>query len=121
MAAKTVLLTGGLGSLGRAQARAFVSSGYNLLVLDLPEHPGASQLVEQLNREGRGTVRYVGVDLRDPERARSEVAALDQEVGGIAVLVNNAALIINRPFESFSIAEYDEQMRVNAGAAFALT
>jgi NAD(P)-dependent dehydrogenase (short-subunit alcohol dehydrogenase family) len=121
MADKTVLLTGGLGSLGRAQARAFVSSGYNLVVLDLPAHPGASQFVEQLNREGPGTARYVGVDLRDPERARSEVAALDEEVGGIAVLVNNAALIINRPFESFSIAEYDEQMRVNAGAAFALT
>jgi NAD(P)-dependent dehydrogenase (short-subunit alcohol dehydrogenase family) len=30
-------------------------------------------------------------------------------------------MIINRPFESFSIAEYEEQMRVNAGAAFALT
>ncbi|HEY2404245.1 MAG TPA: SDR family oxidoreductase [Steroidobacteraceae bacterium] len=121
MAAKTVLLTGGLGSLGRAQAGAFVSSGFNLLLLDLPEHPGASQFVEQLNREGRGTARYVGVDLRDPERARSEVVALDEQVGGFAVLVNNAALIINRPFESFSIAEYDEQMRVNAGAAFALT
>jgi NAD(P)-dependent dehydrogenase (short-subunit alcohol dehydrogenase family) len=116
----TVLLTGGMGSLGRAQARAFVSSGFNLLLLDRPDHPDSHRFMEQLTSEGRGTARYVGLDLRDLERARSEVVALDAEVGGIAVLVNNAALIINRPFESFSIAEYDEQMRVNAGAAFAL-
>jgi NAD(P)-dependent dehydrogenase (short-subunit alcohol dehydrogenase family) len=36
------------------------------------------------------------------------------------VLVGNAALIINKPFEAFSILEYEEQLRINAGATFAL-
>jgi NAD(P)-dependent dehydrogenase (short-subunit alcohol dehydrogenase family) len=120
-AEKTVLLTGGLGSLGRAQARAFVAAGADLLLLDRPDHPEASTFVEQLNRQGTGTARYVGQDLGDLEHSRHTVAGLDREVGGIHVLVNNAALIINRPFESFSTAEYEEQMRVNAGSAFALT
>jgi NAD(P)-dependent dehydrogenase (short-subunit alcohol dehydrogenase family) len=120
-AAKTVLLTGGLGSLGRAQARGFVGAGADLQLLDRPDHPQGGPFVEQLNRQGIGTARYVGQDLSDLERSRHTVAALDREVGGIHVLVNNAALIINRPFESFSIAEYEEQMRVNAGSAFALT
>ncbi|HWM67420.1 MAG TPA: SDR family oxidoreductase [Steroidobacteraceae bacterium] len=118
---RTVLLTGGLGSLGRAQARAFVSKSAHLLLLDRPDHADASPFVEELNREGPGTARYVGQDLGDLERSRDKVSALDREVGGIDVLVNNAALIINRPFESFSVAEYEEQMRVNAGAAFVLT
>ena len=119
-AGRTVLLTGGLGSLGRAQASAFVASGAHLLLLDRPDHSDAGAYLEQLKREGPGPIRYVGQDLADLERARERVAALDREVGGIDVLVNNAALIINRPFESFSVAEYEEQMRVNAGAAFAL-
>jgi len=114
-------LTGGLGTLGRAQAHAFVSAGSNLLLLDRPDHPDATRFVEQLNREGPGSARYVGLDLSDLERARRAVVALEQDTAGIAVLVNNAAIIVNRPFESFSIAEYEEQMRVNAGAAFALT
>jgi NAD(P)-dependent dehydrogenase (short-subunit alcohol dehydrogenase family) len=120
-AGRTVLLTGGLGSLGRAQAEAFVSAGADLLLLDRPDHAHAQQIVEQLRTNGPGTVRYVGQDLGDLEGARRTVAALADEVGGVEILVNNAALIINRPFESFSISEYEEQMRVNAGAAFALT
>ena len=40
--------------------------------------------------------------------------------GGIDVLVNNAALIVNKPFEAFSLDEYEEQVRVNSSAAFAL-
>ena len=60
-------------------------------------------------------------ELIDMAGSRRIVADLAQRVGGIDVLVNNAALIVNRPFEAFSLAEYEEQMRVNAGAAFALS
>ncbi len=41
-----------------------------------------------------------------------------ERIGGIDVLVNDAALIVNRPFIEFSIAECEEQMRVNAAAGF---
>ncbi|MFP3526375.1 SDR family NAD(P)-dependent oxidoreductase, partial [Pantoea sp. SIMBA_072] len=41
-------------------------------------------------------------------------------VGGIDVLVNNAALVIMKPFEQFSIEEYEDQVRINSSAAFAL-
>jgi NAD(P)-dependent dehydrogenase (short-subunit alcohol dehydrogenase family) len=46
--------------------------------------------------------------------------ALAKDAGGIDILINNAALIINRPFEEFSIAEYEDQIRVNSSAAFTL-
>ena len=46
--------------------------------------------------------------------------ALAARQGGIDILINNAALIINRPFEEFSLQEYEEQVRVNSSAAFAL-
>ena len=52
--------------------------------------------------------------------AQDVVRTLAERVGGFDVLINNAALIINRPFMDFSIAEYEEQMRVNASAGFAL-
>ena len=43
------------------------------------------------------------------------------EVGGIDVLVNNAALVIFKPHEEFTIAEYEDQVRVNSSAAFVLS
>jgi NAD(P)-dependent dehydrogenase (short-subunit alcohol dehydrogenase family) len=120
-AGRTVLLTGGLGSLGRAQAQAFVAAGAHLLLLDRPDHEHIEEIIAPISAQGPGDIRYVGQDLRDLEGTRQTVAALAREVGGVEILVNNAAMIINRPFESFSICEYEEQMRVNAGAAFALT
>ena len=118
---RTVLLTGGLGSLGQAQAEAFLAAGAHLLLLDRPDHAGAVEILARLRTIGPGDVRYVGQDLADLEGARRIVAALAEECGGIDILVNNAALVINRPFESFSIPEYEEQMRINAGAAFVLS
>ncbi len=118
---KNVLLTGGLGSLGRAQAEAFVAAGARLLLLDVPGHPQIDAVLTQLReRGGPGTVRYIGQDLADLAAAKERIEKLAAQVGRIDVLVNNAALIVNRPFESFSVAEYEEQMRVNCGSAFVL-
>jgi NAD(P)-dependent dehydrogenase (short-subunit alcohol dehydrogenase family) len=110
-----------LGSLGQAQAEAFLASGAHLLLLDRPDHAGAEAILARLRTIGPGDVRYVGVDLAELESVRHSVAVLANEVGGIEILVNNAAVVVNRPFESFSISEYEEQMRINAGSAFALT
>jgi NAD(P)-dependent dehydrogenase (short-subunit alcohol dehydrogenase family) len=119
-AGKCVLLTGGAGSLGRVQAQAFVAEGADLLLLDRPDHPLADEIIATLQRTGSGSARYIGQDLGNLEEARATVARLAAEAGGVDILVNNAAMIINRPFEDFSIAEFEEQMRVNAGSAFAL-
>jgi len=118
---KTVLLTGGLGSLGRAQAEAFLKAGANLLLLDIPEHPQIEAVLAHLaTLKAPGTVRYLGQDLGNLESSRQCIDELIAQAGCIHVLVNNAALVVNRPFESFSIAEYEEQMRVNCGSAFVL-
>lgn len=114
-----MLLTGALGTLGQAQALAFAEAGARLLLLDLPGDSRAGELIAVLDRLAPGMATYVGSDLNDLEASQRCVRAL-VEKGGIDVLVNNAALIENAPFEEFSIAQYEAQMRVNAGAAFAL-
>ena len=49
------------------------------------------------------------------------MAGLAAAHDGIDILINNAALIINKPFEDFSLQEYEDHLRVNSSAAFALT
>lgn len=113
---RTVLITGGLGSLGRAQASLFAAHGATIWLVDLPE---LDQLGREFGRQLGPTARYYGLDLNDLAKAENAVAEMcaDQPID---VLVNNAALIINRPFEDFSLAEYEDQIRVNSSAAFAL-
>ena len=116
LAGALVLLTGALGALGRAQAPAFAEAGAVLVLLDRPELTEAG---EALARELGPGARYLGQDLNDLAGTEAAVRAL-AEASPVDVLVNNAALIINRPFEAFSLAEYEDQVRVNSSAAFAL-
>ncbi len=117
---KTVLLTGALGSLGRAQALKLAAAGARLFLLDRPDHANAETFTAEVSAAGDSAATYVGQDLGDLEDAKRTVERLAQRHQGIDVLINNAALIINRPFMEFSIGEYEEQLRVNAAAGFAL-
>ncbi|MBN9017631.1 MAG: SDR family oxidoreductase [Rhizobiales bacterium] len=119
-AGRTVLITGALGTLGTAQAEAFARLGASLLLLDRPDDPrGAARAAEITERHGVAA-RYVGQDLGLLKESEALVRGLADAAGGIDVLVSNAALIINKPFEDFSIEEYEDQLRVNSAATFAL-
>lgn len=117
---KVVLLTGGLGSLGRAQAVKLAADGAHVYLLDRPDAKRATEITAELAAEAGGRITYVGCDLNRLAEAEAQIADLAKAVGGIDILINNAALIINRPFEEFSLAEYEEQIRVNSSAPFAL-
>ncbi|CDX21647.1 Short-chain dehydrogenase/reductase SDR [Mesorhizobium plurifarium] len=120
LAGRKVLLTGGLGSLGRAQAVTLARAGARVMVLDRPDAEDAVEIVAGLAGQASGDIGFVGCDLNRLAEAEAAVAALAAREGGIDILINNAALIINRPFEEFSLAEYEDQIRVNSSAAFAL-
>lgn len=117
---KTVLITGALGTLGTAQAEAFAALGARLLLHDRPgDARGQGRAADITARHGVAA-RYIGQDLGDLKGSEAAIRALSEAEGGIDVLVSNAALIINKPFEEFSIDEYEDQLRVNAAATFAL-
>jgi NAD(P)-dependent dehydrogenase (short-subunit alcohol dehydrogenase family) len=112
----TVLLTGALGTLGRAQAGLLAEAGATMMLLDRAELQDSGSI---LARELGNGARYLGQDLNDLIGAEAAVRTLAEAVA-VDVLINNAAMIINRPFEDFSLAEYEDQIRVNSSAAFAL-
>lgn len=114
---RQALITGGLGTLGQAMATCFVEEGAAVTVLDRPDTQDGPDKAAAL---GQG-VAYFGYDLNDLAGAEAAVRALADQTGGFDILINNAALIINKPHEEFSLEEYEDQIRVNSSAAFALT
>lgn len=102
---KKALVTGGLGTLGTAMAQSLKAVGANVTILD---RPGSTP------RDGFG---FLGVDLNDLANAEETVS----KAGPFDILINNAALIINKPHDEFSLMEYEDQIRVNSSAAFALS
>jgi len=120
LAGKTALLTGALGTLGRAQATTLAKAGARMLLLDRPDAASGIGFAGEIAGATGGEAHFVGQDLNDLAGSEAAVRRLADRHGGIEILINNAALIINRPFEEFALQEYEEQVRVNSSAAFAL-
>ena len=88
---KRALITGGDSGIGRAVALAFAREGADVLISYLPEEEDDAQLTAQVVRDaGRQAVTAPG-DLRDESFCQSLVERTVSELGGLDVLVSNAA------------------------------
>ena len=111
---KTVLITGALGTIGKSLVERFIQEGATVIASDRPD--ANPDTLEGLGQR----IRYFGVDLNQLDELEASAIKLAEEVGGIDILVNNAAFVVNKPHEEFSIPEYEEEVRVNSTAAFVL-
>ena len=82
--------------------------------------PSGAENADETVRGLATDARYFGADLNRLADLETSVAQLADDVGGIDILVNNAAFVVNKPHEEFSIEEYEEEVRVNSTAAFVL-
>ena len=114
---KTVLITGALGTIGKALVMRYYEEGAVVIASDRPNMENADEILSTL---GDG-LRYFGTDLNDLAGTEKAVIELADEVGGVDVLVNNAAYVVNKPHEEFSIEEYENEIRINSSAAFVLS
>lgn len=114
LAGKTVFITGALGTIGKALVARYHVAGARVIASDRPDMENASETIDKLAQGGR----YFGCDLSDLEATERAVTALAEEVGGIDIAVNNAAYVVNKPHEQFTIEEYEKEVRINSSAAF---
>jgi len=87
---KVALITGGDSGIGRAVAIAFAKEGANVAILFNENQEDAQEtqrLVEQENRQ----CQLLQLDVRDREQAFQAVRLVRDELGGLNILVNNAA------------------------------
>lgn len=118
---KKVLITGALGSLGRAETEKMLNAGACVYMLDLDEHQGLEYLDKLKNKFGLSVnAHYLAVDLSNIEQSYKTVKQLCDAVDGIDILVNNAAIMPHGPLEDISFEIFEKTLQINACAAFAL-
>jgi 3-oxoacyl-[acyl-carrier protein] reductase len=115
---RKIVITGAAGGLGSAMVRGLADAGADVYVLDIDD-ANAQALVNEVraHSEGRNRATYLRCDLNDLAGTGELVAGLARDVGGIDVLVNNAAIYPSKPFEDYGIEEYQSVQRVNVEAA----
>jgi len=119
LAGRRALITGGDSGIGRAAAIAFAREGADVAINYLPdEEPDAREVIELIREAGREAVALPG-DLRDEAFCQRLVAQAVRELGGLDILVNNAAR--QQSHESIldiSTEQFDWTFKTNVYAPF---
>ncbi|MBZ9936009.1 SDR family oxidoreductase [Mesorhizobium sp. BR1-1-16] len=115
------VITGGDSGIGRAVAIAYAREGADVLIAYLNEDADAEATRKLIEAEGRKAVLVAG-DIQDPAHCRAIIAKAVEQLGGIDILVNNAAHQASfSAIEDISDEEWDLTFRVNIHAMFYLT
>lgn len=116
--ARTVIITGAGGGLGRAYALTFAAEGANVVVNDI-RREAAEAVVGEITAAGGRALADSG-DITTLDGARGIVAAALDAYGEVHVLVNNAGVLRDRMFLSLSEEDWDAVMRVHLKGHFCL-
>lgn len=110
---KIALITGGDSGIGRAVAILFAREGADIVVAYLNEHRDAKITKEKIEAEGRKCILIAG-DVSDQKFCNRAVAKTVAELGGLDVLVNNAAFQVHTArFEDLTAKHFDETLKTN--------
>lgn len=110
---KTALVTGASSGMGKEIARRLIDEGFRVYV--------AARQVERMNDLAALGARPLKMDITREDEVLAAVAAIQAEVGGVDVLVNNAGFGLYGPVEEVAIDDARYQFEVNVFGAARLT
>src|SRR5262245_54589375 len=113
---KIALITGSASGIGRGIAEHFGSLGARVVVHG-PNRDMAREVADELRRRGCESASVAG-DLRNAAECRRVVQFAVETLGGVDVLVNNAATVARASLEDASVEFWDDLMAVNLRAPF---
>ncbi|MBV8394427.1 MAG: SDR family oxidoreductase [Alphaproteobacteria bacterium] len=116
---RKALITGGDSGMGRAAAIAFAREGADVAINYLPvEEPDAEEVAQLVRAAGRKIVKLPG-DLRDQLFCTKLVADAASALGGLDIVVNNAARQVSQnSILDISNEQFDETFKTNVYAMF---
>jgi NAD(P)-dependent dehydrogenase (short-subunit alcohol dehydrogenase family) len=121
LAGKKAVITGADSGIGRAVAIAYAREGADVLIAYLDEHEDAKQTKRLVEEAGRKAVLIAG-DIGAPLHCRTIIDKAVDELGGIDILVNNAAHQASfKSIDDISDQEWELTFKVNIHAMFYLT
>ena len=119
MEGRNAIITGASRGIGTHIARALSARGANLLLVARSE-PELARLAGELRSAGTN-VAFAAIDLAGPHAAEQVAAAATSELASVDVLVNNAALELQRRFHTLDLDEIEQVIRVDLITPVALS
>ncbi len=122
---RKALVTGGSRRLGRAIALCLGSAGASVAVHYRSDRDGAEEtvaLLEESRESNWGAVASLcDGDLTDEVACERLIEVTHESLGGIDILINNAAIFERTPLDAMTVADFDLHMAANARSVYALS
>lgn len=115
IAGKVILYTGAAGGLGTETTLSFLRAGARVVAIDKDDSKTRA-LIDAAEKQGLTGLTVQAIDLADLSGLHAALDRLAAEVGGFDVVINNAAIYPSRPFEEYTIEDFQSVQRVNVDA-----
>lgn len=116
--AKNVLITGSAQGIGRAIARELAQNGYNIIINYLSSQEKALKLQESLTDEFGIECLAIRADVSKEDEVDRMVSEIEEKLGGVDILINNAAVDMPNLFNLKTPEEFRRVLNVNVVGAY---
>jgi pteridine reductase len=113
------MVTGGARRLGAAIVRGLAANGCRTIIHCRNSVEEAESLADEI-RNGGGKSRVVRRNLVDPDDIAPWFESLNEEIGGIDILVNSASEYIRDRYDTMSLANLNRSMAIHVASPLAL-
>jgi 3-oxoacyl-[acyl-carrier protein] reductase len=120
LSSRVALVTGASRGIGRAVALALAEAGADVAVNYHERAQEANEVAASVRATGRRAV-VAGADVADGRAVAAMVRSVEEALGSVDVLVNNAGIAIIRNVDELTEAEFDLTLAVNLKSAFLCT
>lgn len=117
LADKSAVITGSLGGIGFATAKALAALGCDITLNGFAAQDVIDARLNELRDMGV-RARYHSADLRKPQQIADMIESTQQAFGCLDILVNNAVVRYFGAVENFAPEHWDEALAVNLSAPF---
>jgi 3-oxoacyl-[acyl-carrier protein] reductase len=114
---KTAIITGGGRGIGRAITLALAQKKFNVVISYVTRRDCCEQTAADVGRLGCGAL-VVQADVTQRESVRHLISTASEKFGTIDVLVNNAGILQQKPFNTISDEEWDTMLATNLKSVF---
>ncbi|MBQ1314685.1 MAG: SDR family oxidoreductase [Erysipelotrichaceae bacterium] len=115
---KNVLITGSAQGIGRAIARELAQNGYNIIINYLSSQEKALKLQESLTDEFGIECLAIRADVSKEDEVDRMVSEIEEKLGGVDILINNAAVDMPNLFSLKTAEEFRRVLDVNVVGAY---
>lgn len=112
LADKRIIVTGGGSGIGEGLVEAFVAQGARVAFVDVADD-ASHALRDRLTPDAAHAPLYRHCDLTDIDQLKAVFAELEQALGGIDILINNAGNDDRHGIDAVTPAYWDERLNVN--------